>query len=332
MKWMVAIPIALTCLVAVAAEPDPLTLTELRERYVDEQSRFATVDGVEIHYKDEGEGAPVVLFHASYMNLRSWDTLAASLRQDYRVVRFDFPNTGLSGAETKEPEGGKFNLIERNVEVAAALIDALGLERVHLIATSSGGSAGFRYASYFPNRVERLVLINSAGMPRTAQTDPNRDRPQEAEWRDMTYRPRDFWEYGLGRNFTSEVSPPDWLLNSVFDMNRRKVQLDTSRYFFNTGDPQKILAGVQAPTMILWGKSNPTVVHLEADVISYWMTSAPTMIKKYPGLGHYPYIEDPDAVIPDIRGFLAGEYDAELRQTQRVKVPVVTKVDVSESR
>lgn len=320
MKWMAAIPIALTCLVAVAAEPDPLTLTELRERYADPQSRFETVDGVEIHYKDEGTGPAVVLFHASYMNLRSWDALTEVLKDDYRVVRFDFPNTGLSGAETKEPEGGKFNLIERNVEVAAALIDALDLGRVRLIATSSGGSAGFRYASYYPDRVERLVLINSAGMPRTAQTDPNRERAQEAQWREMTYRPRDFWEYGLGRNFTSDVSPPDWLLDSVFDMNRRKVPAGESRYFFNTGDPQMILSKIEAPTMILWGKANPTVVHLEADVISYWMTSAPTLIKKYPGLGHYPYIEDPDTVIPDIARFLKGDFDEELRQTQRVKM------------
>lgn len=322
MKCIAGFAATLLGLAAVASEPDPLTLSELRERYVDPQSQFVTVDGVEIHYKDEGEGPAVVLFHASYMSLRSWDALAEALRKDYRVVRFDFPNTGLSGAETKEPEGGKFNLIERNVEVAAALIDALGLERIRLIATSSGGSAGFRYASYFPDRVARLVLINSAGMPRTAQTDPNRERPQEAQWREMTYRPREFWEYGVGRNFTSDVSPPDWLLDSVFDMNRRKVQLDPSRYFFDTGDPKGILSKIEAPTMILWGKANPTVVHLEADVISYWMTSAPTLIKKYPGLGHYPYIEAPEAVIPDITRFLAGEYDEELRQTQRVKVSI----------
>ena len=73
-----------------------------------------------------------------------------------------------------------------------------------------------------------------------------------------------------------------------------------------TGDPSVVLAKIKAPTLILWGMDNPTVMHLEANIIQLWMTCAPTMIKKYGRLGHYPYIEKPELFAADIGAFLTG--------------------------
>jgi len=305
---------------SAAQETSPISLEDLREKYADDGSRFVTIDGAEIHYRDEGQGPVVVLLHASYFNLLAWDQLTEELVNDHRVIRFDFPNVGLSGPETKEPPGGKFNLIERNVEVLSGLVDELGLDQFALVSTSSGGSVGFRYASRFPERVSRLVLINSAGMPRTARTDPNRARPETAQWDDMPVRPREFWEFSVNQNFPSDADAPDWFVDLAYDLNRRAETTPVSKYFFETGDPQTILSGIEAPTLILWGKANPTVMHLEGDVFQHWITSAPTFLKKYEGLGHYPYVEAPERVIPDIAAFLAGSWDDRLRQTQRVRV------------
>lgn len=305
---------------ALAQGPSQIGLEDLREKYADNGSRFVTIDGADIHYRDEGQGPVVVLLHASYFNLLAWDQLTEELVNDHRVIRFDFPNVGLSGPETKEPPGGKFNLIERNVEVLSGLVEELGLDQFALVATSSGGSVGFRYASRFPERVKRLVLINSAGMPRTARTDPNRTRPETAQWDDMPVKPREFWEFTVNGNFPSDADAPAWFVDLAYDINRRTETTPVSKYFFETGDPQAILSGIKAPTLILWGNANSVVMHLEADVIQHWMTSAPTFLKKYEGLGHYPYVEAPERVIPDIAAFLSGSWDDRLRQTQRVRV------------
>ena len=315
-----AIALIAAPLTAVAQDPSQISLDDLRKKYADDGTRFVTIDGADIHYRDEGQGPVVVLLHASYFNLVTWDQVAEELGTSYRVIRFDFPNVGLSGPETKQPPGGKFNLIERNVEIVSGLVENLDLEQFALIATSSGGSVGFRYAAQFPQRVRRLVLINSAGMPRTARTDPNRARSDTAQWADMPVKPREFWEYSVNQNFPSDADAPGWLIDLAYDLNRRTETTPRSKYFFETGDPQTILSRIQAPTLIMWGMANPTVVHLEADVIEHWMTSAPTFLKKYEGLGHYPYIEAPEQVIPDIAQFLAGAWDDKLRQTQRVKV------------
>ena len=303
-----------------AQEPSQISLEDLRKKYADGGSRFVTIDGADIHYRDEGQGPVVVLLHASYFNLLAWDQLTEELVNDHRVIRFDFPNVGLSGPETKEPPGGRFNLIERNVEVFSGLVEELGLDQFDLVATSSGGSVGFRYASRFPERVTRLVLINSAGMPRTARTDPNRARPELAQWDDMPVKPREYWEFTVNGNFPSDADAPSWFIDLAYDVNRRSETTPVSKYFFETGDTQAILSGIKAPTLILWGKANPVVMHLEGDVFQHWMTSAPTFLKKYEGLGHYPYVEAPGRVIPDIAAFLGGSWDDRLRQTQRVKV------------
>lgn len=305
---------------ANAEDLTEISLTDLRAKYADEGTQYVTVDGAEIHYRDEGEGPVVLLLHASFFNLKTWDLLVDTLKSDYRVIRLDFPNVGLSGPETKEPPGGKFNLIGRNVEIVEGFVDQMNLDDFNLIATSSGGSVGFRYASQHPDKLKRLLLINSAGMPRTPTTDPNRDRGDTAQWDDMPVKPMEYWSFSVNRNFTSDADAPDWLLELAFDVNRRGNTTPVSKYFFETGDPQTIISKITAPTMIMWGMSNPTVVHLEADVIQHWLTSAPSLIKKYEGLGHYPYIEAPDVVNTDIAAFLAGEFDDDLRMTQRVKV------------
>ncbi|MFT7289228.1 MAG: pimeloyl-ACP methyl ester carboxylesterase [Halieaceae bacterium] len=310
---------------AAESEPEPVQLEKLRETYANPASRFIDVDGVELHYTDEGSGFPVLLLHASYTNLESWRDVAAALKDNYRVIRLDFPAVGLSGIESRYPESGRLNLIQRNIAIVGKFIDRLSIDELNIIATSSGGSVGFGYASREPERVNRLVLINSAGMPRTRQTDPNRVRPDIQAWQKMRYKPREYWEYSVGRNFPSGTKPPEWFLKLVYDLNRRTPGADLARYAFTTGNPQEVLSRIRAPTLILWGEANLTVMHLEADVISLWMTSAPTLVKKYPNLGHYPYIEAPEVVIPDIINFLAGEMDSEMRQTLRADVPVNAK-------
>jgi pimeloyl-ACP methyl ester carboxylesterase len=322
---------ALACMVFIAdgvraqardPGPGPLSLEALRAARTDAGSRFKTVDGVEIHYRDEGQGFPVMLLHASYLNLSSWDLTAEALKKDFRVIRFDFPSQGLSGDETRVPEGGRINLADRNAEMVLLMADALGLKTFDLVATSSGGNAAMRFAAAHPERVNRLVFINSGGLPRTPTSDPNRDKPGEAQWEGMKYKPRAFWAYSSGLNFPSLTSPPSWFLDLVTDINRREKLYNPKLYSFSTGDPEALLGRIKAPTLILWGKDNPTVVHLEADVMSHWMTAAPTLVKKYEGLGHYPYVEAPDSVATDLRRFLKGELDENLRRTDRVKVAI----------
>ena len=261
-----------------------LTLAELREKYELPNSQYVNIDGVDVHYVDEGSGPVVVFLHASYNGLQSWEGITSRLKDRFRTIRFDFPNYGLSGSETKPTPPEKFHLIERNYEIMVGFVDALELERFAVVGTSSGGSVAFRYAARHTDRVERLILINSAGMPRTPRTDPLRSRIKFEKYEAMPVKPREFWELASTENFIPPNVAPDWWLDQVFDFNRRAGALEEQqRYRFSTGDPETLFGQIQAPTLVMWGKDNPVVMHLEANVMQLWMTGCSVDGAQVPG-------------------------------------------------
>ncbi|MFL2770418.1 MAG: alpha/beta fold hydrolase [Rhodospirillaceae bacterium] len=294
-----------------------ITLDELRAKYNTPASNYALLDGVEIHYIDEGKGPAIILSNASYHSTRAWDPMAASMTDRFRVIRFDFPGNGLSGLDPKQLYSP-----ERYGEMITLLAEFLELERFHLLGTSSGGTVAFRYAAANPEKINRFLLINSAGMPRTAITNPNRERGSAFDrWVASNHQSKNWWRKSLSSTVTKRP-PFEWHVEMNYDMNRRDDRYETGMLFrrnYITGDPSKVLDDITAPTAILWGTMNPTVMHLEANVIQLWMTNAPTIIKKYQELGHYPYIEEPDLLANDISAFLSGDWDSQVRQTQRVK-------------
>ncbi len=309
--------------VANAKAPYEIGLDELEARYADAASKFAVVDGVRVHYKDEGSGPVVVIVHASFLNLNSWDAVVAELARTHRVIRLDLLTAGLTRSDPK-----KGYSIERNTEMLEGLLKQLGVTRYALVATSSGGIVAFRHAAAHPEAVERLVLINSAGMPRSTVTDPNRARGSSLmRWIRDRYKSRSYWESTLKSQFTGGSTPDPAFVTRTYDMNRREGLREEGAAFlrnYRTGDPKAELAKVRAPTLIIWGMGNITVVHLEADVFQHWLTAAPSMIIKYPKLGHYLYVEEPQRVARDLEDFLQGRRDAELLVTRRVSPACVS--------
>jgi pimeloyl-ACP methyl ester carboxylesterase len=291
----------------------------LEAKYKLPDSKFIELDGIRVHYVDQGPpnaAEVVVLLHASLMNLRTWDSLAAALTPRYRVIRLDFPSLGLTGPDPKERYS-----IELDMEMVDQLTKALGVEKFALVGTSSGAVAGFRYAALHPEKVTRLVLINSAGMPRIPSNDPSRARDSALmQWFRSHYKSKEYFQEESKRVFPSKPAPP-WFAEMQYDMNRRVGRNRESKIFlanYRTGDPEGVLAKVRAPTLILWGMENVAVMHLEANVFELWLTGAPSLIKKYPKLGHYPYLEEPQLVDDDVSMFLSGAMDGELLQTKRL--------------
>jgi pimeloyl-ACP methyl ester carboxylesterase len=322
LKWLLILVIAAAAVLAVtmwawSSDVLKVDLAELEATYATEDSKFMEVDGVRMHYLDQGEGPVVVLLHASFMHMRTWDSLAKALAPNYRVIRMDFLLAGLTG-----PEPNDEYTFDRNRELVHGLTEQLNVDKFAIIATSSGGIVGFNYAAQYPERVSRLVLINSAGMPRTARTNPNRARGLAiGRWFSSRHQTKNMLRETIAQNFIEPHEPPEWLVDMNYDMRRRVgLRENGAKQMrnFRTGDPETVLAKVTAPTLLLWGLDNQTVVHLEADVFEHWLTAAPTIKKKYPSVGHYLYMEIADEFEADIADFLAGKLDSQLRFNRRI--------------
>lgn len=115
-------------------------------------------NGIGIRYRFDGPAdAPVILFsHSLASGLEMWDAQAAAFVGDYRVLRYDIRGHG----------GSEVTLAPYGLEVLVAdvhgLIQSLGVERVHFVGLSLGGMIGQLFALAHPERLDRLVLCDTA--------------------------------------------------------------------------------------------------------------------------------------------------------------------------
>jgi pimeloyl-ACP methyl ester carboxylesterase len=118
----------LVAAIAIAAMVRPdIPLEALLPEYGAAPSQFVEIEGMRIHYRDEGAGPPLVLLHGFGSSLYTWDGWVRQLAGTRRLIRFDLPGFGLTG---RAPDGDY--RAERYVRVVAALLDRLGVERTHV--------------------------------------------------------------------------------------------------------------------------------------------------------------------------------------------------------
>ena len=130
---------------------------------------YVGVPGARLKIADVGRiEAPTLLFaHGNVMDLHMWDALVRSLEPEFRCVRWDLQ---LHGATVDDGESLSYWAAARD---GMAVLDHLGLPSATWVGHSQGGFTALRAALLAPNRVERLVLIDtmshSFGAPDLAQ-------------------------------------------------------------------------------------------------------------------------------------------------------------------
>jgi haloalkane dehalogenase len=123
-------------------------------------NHFFDVGGPRLHYLDEGGGLPVVMVHGNPTWSFYYRDLVRRLSDRYRCVVPDHVGCGLSD---KPPATQYPYSLDRRVADLTALLDHLRLDRdVTLIVHDWGGMIGTAWATRFPERVKRLVVLNTA--------------------------------------------------------------------------------------------------------------------------------------------------------------------------
>ncbi len=132
----------------------------LRAKYAQPPSMFLDAAGVMLHVRDTGpRTAPaIILLHGFGSSLQTWDAWAVDLERDHRVIRYDLPGFGLTGAD---PTGDYTDA--RSLAVLLALMDHLDVARATIVGNSMGGRIAWTFAARHPDRVEKLVLVSPDG-------------------------------------------------------------------------------------------------------------------------------------------------------------------------
>lgn len=120
----------------------------------------ASILGLKTHFTIEGEGEPIVVLHGWGANLTTMQSITNLLKEKYQVIAVDMPGFG----QSEEPKSvwNSYDFAD-HIE---ALLETLKIERFHLLGHSHGGRVSIILASRNPERVGKMVLVDSAGLIR----------------------------------------------------------------------------------------------------------------------------------------------------------------------
>jgi haloalkane dehalogenase len=123
----------------------------------DFEPHYAEVDGLRLHYLDEGEGDPIVCFHGEPTWCYLYRKMIGPLAAEHRVIALDYPGFGRSDKPTKR----RWYTYDRHVEYVTRLLESLDVRDATVVVQDWGGPIGLRWATENRDRVERLVILNT---------------------------------------------------------------------------------------------------------------------------------------------------------------------------
>ena len=265
-------------------------------------SHFITWRGAELHYTEEGSGYPVLMIHGFGGSVRNFAKMADNLKGQFRVIRIDLPGFGLSDFPDM---GDKPDYIGMYRDYLTFMFDTLHLDSVYVMGNSMGGGIAWMAAADHPDKVKKLVLLNSAGydvanvagkltMFKFKSVGHVFDRGM----------PMFMSEGGLEKCYgdKSKVDPAVWALNNHFTNREGNIQnmlaLARSQQFPDSN----IITKVQCPTLIVWGKEDAIIPVAHAEKFHRDIKNSRVII--YDPCGHVPMLERSEDLTKDFLQFV----------------------------
>lgn len=281
-----------------------IPVEKLKAKYADEHSKFLAIDGLTVHYRDEGKGFPLVLLHPSPSSLHTFDRLTGELvKKHYRVIRLDLPGYGLTGPSAS----GDYSL-QAYMRFLDSFLTALKVDSCCLAGNSFGGRLAVEYAYARPERVKKLVLIAAAGYPLKEEgvlaVKMARTRLLRPIVRYAT--PRFFIAMNLRQAYGENQAVAAETVDRYYELMLRAGNRDTF-IFMSNREPEDISVHVRqlhAPTLIVWGGRDSVIPPVYAEFFHRDIAGSRMIV--YEGVGHLPQEAAPQRLADDIRAFLQG--------------------------
>ncbi len=122
--------------------------------------KFITVKGNKVHYIEKGKGRAIICIHGFFYNTVMWEKNINALSEKYRVLAIDLWGWGYSERLNKTQYSFK-----TYADQIVGFMDALKIDKASLIGQSMGGGISVYAAAHYPDRFDRLILIDPAVIP-----------------------------------------------------------------------------------------------------------------------------------------------------------------------
>jgi pimeloyl-ACP methyl ester carboxylesterase len=273
--------------VTAGIKPD-LQVPGARPATQPERPEFLTIRGLRIRYVAQGSGKPLLLLHGWGTSLDTFHAMAADLARVCRVVAFDFPGHG----ESDVPPGTWH--VDDFMELTRGVMAELGIERAAVLGHSFGGRVAIKLAAAHPQAVERLVLVDAAGVP---QPRTVRRALRRAASRFANAIGRNLGSPGqaIRRAIVRRIASPDYL---------NAGPLRATFVAIVNEDLRPSLPDIKCPTLLVWGETDDDTPLADARTMEKLIPGATLLILK--NAGHFSYLDQYGrlrlALIPFLNG------------------------------
>jgi pimeloyl-ACP methyl ester carboxylesterase len=295
--------LSILVLAAILLYRPDIKVEKLQESYFSHSSAWLDWEGMKVHYSVEGNGPPLILIHGTFSSLHTWDDWAAQLQNDFTIIRMDLQGFGLSG-----PHPNHDYSPEAYSRLVVALLDHLQITSCYMAGNSLGGLITWNTAVNYPDRIEKMILLDASGIPKQSGGRP--------------------WIFDLASNKTFGKVLSKFTPRFLFKMNMEQVYFDKSkmteelidRYYYllrREGNreafivksgrnyplpPAQNLADMSIPTLIMWGKYDQWIPYTDAFEFEKLLRNSKLII--YENAGHVPMEEIPAESALDAKNFL----------------------------
>lgn len=279
----------------------PAGLEEARAQWMSEEDRLVDAAGQTWRVRESGprDGPALVLIHGFSHSLETWEPVADALEDDYRIIRFDLPGHGLTGARADSAYS-----VDESVEQVAALLDEIAPERFTLGGNSLGGLISWRFAARHADRVAGLVLISPGGYPNLGVGDAPAPIPAQVRLFLNTAPAA-----GVQAATAALYADPSRLSQDQIERITAMMRVEgvgpaliERIEQFTLPDPNPVLRRIDAPALVIWGARDVMIPPLHGPRFAAALPNAELMLIS--DAGHMAHAERPEPVSEAVRSFL----------------------------
>ncbi|MGE3913697.1 MAG: alpha/beta fold hydrolase, partial [Chloroflexota bacterium] len=249
------------------------------QAHVPDGMKIALVDGLRIAYREDGppDAPPVVVLHGWGCSSQTVASIQAVLRETHRTIAPDMPGFGASDAPPVPWGAAEY---AANVR---AFLAQLGISRASFIGHSHGGRVSIVLAATSPHLVDRLVLVDSAGLrPKRGARYYSRVYTYKAARR-LLKLPILSGPLGepLRRGFQAQFGSADYRQAGTMRGTLVRVVNEDWRH---------LLPRIQASTLLIWGERDEDTPLSDGQLMEKLIPDAGLVV--FPAAGHYAYADD----------------------------------------
>lgn len=281
-------------------------VSELTEKYAPTPSAFIKIDGMDVHYRDEGnpkDSLPIVLLHGTGSSLHTYDAWTSTLKQKRRVIRMDLPAFGLTG-----PFVDRTYSINKYVAFLNQFLEEKGVSKFVLAGNSLGGNIAWNYTVEHPIKVEKLILIDASGYPFKPESMPIAFKLAQTPVANKlltVITPRFMAKASVENVYADKTKVTEALVDRYFDLTlragNRQALVDRMAMENDTLEIATIKT-IKQPTLILWGDQDKLVPLKNAYRFQKDLPNNTLVILK--NSGHVAMEESPEESLAVVLDFL----------------------------